>query len=54
MPHAASITPATPARWDSVWNLTEAMARIIRDRFKGVPRDQAGRVTLYAERLAWR
>jgi hypothetical protein len=48
-----TITPDTPAKWDSVYGLTEARHRINQERLAGIPRDQAGRITLFSTYLRW-
>ena len=48
-----TITPTTAAHWDSAWALTEARHRINQERIACIPRDQAGRITLYATFLRW-
>lgn len=49
-----TITTQTPAQWDSIWGVMECRHQINMERMAGIPRDQAGRITLYATYLRFR
>lgn len=51
MPSTLTITPATPAKADSAWLMTEARHQLNSEFLAGIPRDKGSRIALYAWRL---